>query len=302
MNKIKEYLHYAYQSWIAIFVATIGFIGSLIAFIPQFTLSTTHSKIIALLLCLGLSIIVTLVVKPMKNVVENLSVDDIFFDTDTSSKILFPYQEKYLKPINVIANSYYGNVNPDLSVLRKWYEKNPYCLITLADSHNAIIGYYDILPLEETFAEKFITGSVTESNIESNVILSPKEMKNAKYIYFAGVAVKDYDNHRNRIYSGQLIYSAFIYLKKFYDLENGVTILAIATTNCGERLLQKLGYTLECSKYNRKDETDLYIKKVTLETIEKDRDRLALITNKIDYRSIITAFNENQKNSRDIKN
>lgn len=173
MNKLKEYLRVTYQSWIAIFVTTVGFVGSLIVFIPEFSLESGYSKIVALVFCVVLSVIFTLIAKPIKDVVENLTVDDIVFDSTSASKILFPYEERFLKPINVIANRYYGNSNPDLYILKQWYEKNPYCLITLADNHNSIIGYYDILPLEEKFAKNIIAGNVTESDINSTVILSP---------------------------------------------------------------------------------------------------------------------------------
>lgn len=301
MNSTWEYLKAIYKSWIAIFATTVGFVASLTLFIPEVTLTTSYSKFIALLFCFFLSVIVTLIAKPVSEVVENITVDDIVFDTNASSKILFPYQEKFLKPINVIANSYYGDRNPDLELLKQWYEKNPYVLITLADSHNTIIGYYDILPLEDNFAIEFIDGKVTENDIKSCHILTPKQMKNAKYIYFAGVAVKDYAKQRNKIYSGQLIYSAFIYLNHFYNLEKEITMFAIASTKCGEKLLQGLEYSLESSKHNRKDETDLYLKKINKQSIERDKDELALITNKIDYSSIIKASDDRNRNEKHSK-
>lgn len=289
MNTLKEYLKATYKSWIAIFSTTIGFGASIILFIPEVSLNTTYSKIIALLFCIILSVVITLITKPVKYVIENFNVDDLVLDINTSTKILFPYQEKYLKPINIIANSYYGDRNPDLTILKQWYGRNPYTLITLVDKYNTILGYYDILPLEDNFAKDFIAGRVTEEDIRSRHILTPKQMRNAKYLYFAGVAIKDYTKQRNKIYSGQLIYSAYIYLNNFYDLDREIIMFAIAATNCGEKLLKGLDYSLESSRHNRKDKTDLYLKKVTKQTIEKDRNDLALITNKIDYSEIIKA-------------
>ena len=156
MNNFKEYLKAVYKSWIAIFSTTIGFGASIILFIPEVSLNTPYSKIIALFFCLVLSVAITLITKPVKYIVENFTVDDLVFDTNTSTKILFPYQEKFLKPINIIANSYYGDINPDLTLLKQWYGKNPYTLITLADKHNTILGYYDILPLEDNFAKDLL--------------------------------------------------------------------------------------------------------------------------------------------------
>lgn len=297
MSYLKEYLKVTYKNWIAIFATTIGFGASIILFIPELSLASSQSKLIALLLCFILSGVITLIVNPIKDVINNLTVDDIVFDKSASSKILFPYQEKFLKPINIIANTYYGDTNPNLISLKSWYEKNPYTLITLADKNNNIIGYYDILPLEEEFAIDFIEGRVQERDIMGKHILSPKQMKHAKYLYFAGVAVKDYTLQRNKIYSGQLIYSAFIYLNHFYNLDKEISMFAIASTKCGEKLLKGLNYSLESSKHNRIDETDLYLKKITKQSIEEDRNDLSLITNKIDYSSILTAYNEHKNNS-----
>jgi len=275
-----------FRSWLAIFVATVGFIGSLVVFIPEFSLDGTYSKVMTLAVCFFLSVIVTLISKPMSEVVENLKIEDIVFDVNSSSRILFPYEEKLLKPINAIANSYYGSINPDQATIKAWYEKNPCVLVALADKNNSIVGYYDILPLVDSFAKEFIDGKACESDIRAEHILPPRQMKNAKYIYFAGVAVKDYDNQRNRIYSGQLLYSVFIYLGHFYDLENEIEMLALASSRSGERILKKLGYVLENSRYNRSDKTDLYSKVINRRIVEHDRERLALITNKIDYKNL----------------
>jgi len=282
MHTLREYIKVTYKNWITIFSTTIGFGASIVLFIPEFSLNTAYSKIIALLFCFILSVVITLITKPVKSVIEKFTVDDLVFDINTSTKILFPYQEKFLKPINVIANSYYGDNNPELTLLKQWYRRNPYTLITLADKNSVILGYYDILPLEDNFAKDFIAGKVTENDIKSSNILTPKQMRNARYLYFAVVAIKDYTKQRNKIYSGQLIYSAYIYLNNFYDLDQDIIMFAIAATKCGEKLLKGLDYSLESSKHNRKDNTDLYLKKVSKVIIEKYRDELALITNKID--------------------
>jgi hypothetical protein len=286
MEVILEYIKYSYKKWILVFVAVTGFYTSVITVMPQISIVSNIEKIAVLFLIFFTTIVICLLLYLIRDFVENLPIDDLLFEPNCNTKILFPYNVKYLKAINRIANSYYKDFNPNIKILKSWYEKNPFTLITLADRNSKIIGYYDILPLKDEFAKKFIKGDVTESNIISEVILTKDKMKDANYIYFAGVAIKDYTQNKNRIYSGQLLYTAFIYLKKFYNLDNDKVIFATATTKCGEVLLKRLGFTLESNKNDRLDKTDLYTLKINSNTIESARDEIAVISSKIDYSSI----------------
>lgn len=287
MEVILEYIKYSYKKWILVFVAVTGFYTSVITILPQISITTNIEKI-AVLTSIGFTtVLICLFLYPIKDFVENLPIEDLLFEPNCNTKILFPYNIKYLKSINRIANSYYKDYNPNIKILKSWYEKNPYTLITLADKNSKIIGYYDILPLKDEFAKKFINGDVTESNIISEVILSKDKMKDANYIYFAGVAIKDYTQNKNRIYSGQLLYTAFIYLKNFYNLNSDKIIFATATTKCGEAILKRLGFALESTKNDRLDKTDLYTLKINSTTIDNARDEIAVISSKIDYSSII---------------
>tara|TARA_R110002020_G_scaffold304725_1_gene520520 strand:- start:1415 stop:2317 length:903 start_codon:yes stop_codon:yes gene_type:complete len=277
-----QYLYKVFPTWIQIFATIVGFTASFIFFLPSIKIEGDLSKLSILILCLVLSTIIVLVIKPINQTIENLPLDQILFNDSYSAKILFPYQEKYLKPLNKIANSYYGKSSASSKYIKSWYEKNPYSLVTLADKNRNIIGYYDMLPLSDEFAHEFISGKKGEKDIRDTHILPVEEMKNANFIYFAGVAIKDHHTQQSKIFSGYLLYTAFLYLKKFYDLNQDKTILAVSATESGKKLLMHLDFDLEDNAINRKDKLDLYSKKFNLQNLESNLEKIIFFGAKID--------------------
>lgn len=286
MKILIEYLRVNLKSWLQIFIATIGFVGSLVVFLPGVQLETTFSKLITLLLCFLLSLAVTFIVKPIRESVENLPLEELLFTEDCAAKVLFPYKEKYLKPLHAIAKTYYGKASASEKYLKTWYEKNPFILVTLADKNKQIVGYYDILPLYKSFAVKLIDGKVSEKDIRNVHILPKEEMAKAEYLYFAGVAIKNQHSQQSKIFAGYLLYSAYVYLKKYYDLSTDKKIFATAATKAGKQLLIHLNYSLECSKLNRKDKLDLYMKTVNKNNIEENMEKIIFFGTKVDFREL----------------
>lgn len=289
MNILIKYTRAIFRSWIQVFIATVGFVASLILFLPGLQLDTAHLKITALLICFLLSVVVVIIMKPVRQVVESLPLNEILFLEEYSAKILFPYKEKYLKPLNAIASSYYGKSSASARYIKTWYEKNPYTLVTLADKQKNIIGYYDMLPLLDEFAINFIDGIVCEKDIRAFHIIPKEEMRNAGYIYFAGVAIKNQHTQQSKMFAGYLLYSAFLYLKKFYDLKTDKIIFATAATESGKRLLTHLDFKLENSKLNRKDKLDLYAKGINESNIDQHLEKVISFGAKIDFSELENA-------------
>ena len=282
MNTLFEYVRQAFVTWVATLVGTVGFITSVVDLVPGLELKTATAKVLTGLVCFIVSIIVTLIIKPFRKTVENLPLHGLLFSDNCCAKILFPFKDKYLKSINKIANGYYGKSNANIQIVKAWYAKNPLVVVTLADRHNKIIGYYDILPLKDDFAREFIEGRVTEKEILPSHILPPEEMSVANYLYFAGVAVKDIDEQRNKMFGGYLLFSAYVYLNKYYDLSTDRIIFAVAATKCGEVILKHLGYSIETSGDTRKDDMDLYLKTINRKSIDDAKDKLNLLDKKLD--------------------
>ena len=108
-------------------------------------------------------------------------------------------------------------------------------------------------------------------------------MKSTEYIYIGGVSVKDQLTQTGKKHGAILIYSALLYLEIFYDLTQPKNIYAIAATECGKNLLEKLGFQIESDESNRKDRLDLYSRLITKDEIMAYKKKFAFCEDKCDY-------------------
>lgn len=123
-----------------------------------------------------------------------------------------------------------------------------------------MVGYFDILPLKNDFAQKLIKGEVGENDIRAENILAMHEIKNAEYIYFAGIAVQNTNCGKGYIHGTYLLASAVKYIKLLYENTNLKKILTIPTSECGLKIANHLNFSLEREGSMRKDGYDLYTK------------------------------------------
>lgn len=281
------FIRQVYKQWFLLFAATIGLASGILTIFPLQQKSSLTNLII-FGICFLVSVIATLIIYQVKHIPD----DEIWMLEEPRDKptIAFPYQKAYLKAANSLARSHYGKSSINYDIVRKWYEKNPFAMTILTDSHNKFVGYFDILPLKTDFGKDLISGNVKEKDIRHYDILSPDQMSNTEYIYVAGVSVKDQLTQTGRKHGAILIYAAMVYLETFYDLSTPKKIYAIAATECGKNILQKLGFNIETDETNRKDRLDLYSRTVTKTEIDNYRRKFAFCDDKFDYSSYIKAL------------
>lgn len=287
MQFIFYFIRQVYKQWFLLFGATIGLASGILTIFPLPEKSGT-SNFIVFGICFLVSVVATLIIYQIKHIPD----DEIWMLEEPRDKptIAFPYQKAYLKAANSLARSHYGKSSINYDVVRKWYEKNKFALTILTDSHNKFVGYFDILPLENDFGKDLINGTVKEKDIRHYDILPPDQMRNTEYIYFAGVSVKDQLTQTGRKHGAILIYAALVYLETFYDLSQPKKIYAIAATDCGKNLLEKLGFNIETDETNRKDKMDLYSRTITKIEVDSYRSKFAFCEDKFDYSSYTKAL------------
>jgi len=282
MRYIIYFIKQVYKQWFLFFAATIGLASGILTIFP-IPEKSNFTNLIILSICLFISVIATLILYQLKHIPD----EEIWMLETPRDKptLVFPYQKTYLKAANSLARSHYGKSSIDYDIVRKWYEKNPLILTILTNSHNKFVGYFDILPLRPDFAKDLIEGTIKEKDIRHYDILPPEEMRNAEYIYFAGVSVKDQLTQTGRKHGAILIYAAMVYLETFYDLTNPKKIYAIAASTCGKNILEKLNFQIETDETNRKDKLDLYSRVISKENIDNYRKQFAFCDDKFDYSS-----------------
>lgn len=290
---MRKYLYYAknyFLKLLLIFLSVFGLIGtsaSLLFSLPQ----SSSQFCLLILFCFIISIAILLIIYPIKKFVQPFDPkDDWLYNNKEKFKILFPYNSKYLKPANRIAKLYYGKEFTNENVVKSWYNKNPYTLSILANEQNKIIGYFDILPLNEMHSDKFINGQMVEKDIRPKHILSVEEMKQCRTVYIAGIAVEQNCGEVIKTFGGVLIYALITHIKCFYTHKEGIKLLALPVTDCGKKLLTKYNFKIETEAMVRKDKTDLLSKILTNTEIDKLLRDLKVLDQKID----LSAYFDNQ--------
>ncbi|HRG42916.1 MAG TPA: hypothetical protein PKY97_00570 [Saprospiraceae bacterium] len=280
MRFLLYFIKQVYKQWFLIFAAIIGIVSGVLTIFPIPSGSST-TNIIVFTFCLVISVFITLIIYQIKHIPdEEMWMLEI---PREKPSIIFPYKKEYLKAASSLARSHYGKNSVSYETCRKWYEQNPLTLTVLADSHNKFVGYFDIIPLVPSFGRDLVSGTVMEKDIKPIDILPPNKMRDAEYIYIAGISVKDQLSQLGKKHGAILIYSTFIYLERFYDLSKPKKLFAIAATECGKNILEKLNFYVESDESNRKDGLDLYSRIITKDEIVSYRLQFDFCDNKFDY-------------------
>ena len=209
----------------------------------------------------------------------HLPVDDILpDDVETFRKLSLrcPCDIRLTEQVASLAQYWYK----DESISPDKYEplrvKNPYILASLTSAQGDFLGYFDVIPLKDSFAELFMQGRVTEKEITHEDIFANNELSLCNYVYISGLAVKTPDTAEGRRNAYILVWGILKYLEHFYGSANPIA-LASATTSEGERLLQKFKLDLISELDRRTDKHNMYALALSQEEIAK---RLACL---LDY-------------------
>lgn len=144
--------------------------------------------------------------------------------------------------------------------------KNPNILVCLTGVNGDLLGYFDVLPLKESFAEFFLRGNITEWEITHEDILAAHEIRYCKYVFISGLAVWDPDSYVDQQNASILVWGLLKYLNHFYSPAKPLA-LASAATKEGEDLLKKFGLGVGCQAAGRMDKRNMYTGPVTREEI-----------------------------------
>lgn len=186
--------------------------------------------------------------------------EEVFPDAEkVDGKALLEVPTPYhmLVVANKHAQAVYGSDGLALADVEKWWKQNPFVEAVLRSESGDYLGYFDILPLTESGANLVESGKTTEREIPLECILPPTEMRSAKTLYWAGIAVKEAGTEIGKTRTAELIYGLVSYIKHYYG-DAPRRVLALATTRQGECLLKGLGARIVCAGEARKDRHNLY--------------------------------------------
>lgn len=212
-----------------------------------------------------------------ESVPQLLSVPDILerdFDEDAKTRVVCPCDLRLSAQAKELAHDcFMGNSTIAPDVFEQLRVKNPFILACLVDGTGELLGYFDVIPLRETFARAFLTGLVGEEQMTHEDVLSPGAMRSCEYLYLSGIAVKNAATYTGRRNANIMVWAYLRYLEHFYSSSNA-TAFAVAVTKAGGDLLRRFRLHQEAGAASRKDKYRLYSIAMSREEIEKRIDCL----------------------------
>lgn len=158
---------------------------------------------------------------------------------------------------NKHAQGLYGRDAMRYNEIENWWRRNPFVEVVLRSEYGEYLGYFDILPLTQEVSKRLESGEIDEREIKPEQILEPQQMKEAKTLYLAGIAVKNAGTELGKVRAAEL-FCGLVSYTRFYYGDAPRRILALAATPSGERILKGIKAKIVCSAAIRKDRHDLY--------------------------------------------
>jgi hypothetical protein len=186
--------------------------------------------------------------------------EDVILDIDSQDGRTFveaPAPRGMLAVANKHARELYGRDAMRYNEVENWWKRNPFVEVVLRSECGEYLGYFDVLPLTEEASRSLESGEIGEREIKPEQILGPKQMKKAKTLYLAGIAVKNAGTELGKARAGKL-FCGLVEYTRFYYGDTPRHILALAATPSGERILKGIKAKIACPGTVRKDQHNLY--------------------------------------------
>lgn len=253
----------------------IGFWGTFLAVLalPSAILQLlgTHFSISLTVLLVLFALSFSAVVNRNRWKTRHLPVEDIVpDDIEAAGKMTLccPCDLKLANQVGLLAQYHYGGA----SISPVYYEplrvKNPYILACLLGPQGDFLGYFDVIPLKESFATLFLQGRVAEKDMTHEDIFAPEEMHLCKHVYISGVAVRDPGAYAGRRNAHILVWGLLKYLDYFYSATKPYAF-ASAVTADGEKLLRSFKLQMVSEAGRRSDGHPIYALTLTHDEIVK---------------------------------
>lgn len=230
--------------WGIAFASGVGALSGLVALLPRLDLNVARSVLILLSCALGATIYAAGKTRRIHLPVDELAPPGL--SPGQFMTVAVECNRALLAQVHELANYIYGVDVPPIPFERyeQWLSVNCNILACLLDQNQRAIGYFDVLPLDVDFAERFVQGEVGEQDIRQEHILPPDGARHCKYLYLAGFAIADPGTPAGGRHASCLLWALRRYLERFYHPFDNKQLIAIGATPEGERILQRYNFQL----------------------------------------------------------
>ncbi len=234
-------------NWLIAFTSGVGALSAIVALLPAVRFDILRSAFV-LFGCATLAAVYAYVrSQPMHLPVEEVAPAGL--SAGQHMEAVTGCNRSLVAQAHALAERAYGSVTPiPRERYEQWLMVNCNILVCLLDRSRRVVGYFDVLPLRDDFAEFLICGDVDELKIRREHVLNPEAAKGCKYLYLAGFAVLDPKTAAGGRRASYLLWALKRYLECFYQPLSSKQLLAVAATVEGEKILQRYNFQFaECA-------------------------------------------------------
>jgi hypothetical protein len=232
----------------ATFVAILGIASAVL------TITGRHFEFLGSLALAAAALIMSCLLHIRRLIAPLVAVDDVLaFDIDDNlqTRVHCPCDLKLsIEAKQLARHCYAASVTIDPDTFEQFRVKNPYILACMTDHDGEFLGYFDAIPLRETFARPFLQGIVTEEQITHEDVLRFEEAESCKYLFISGT-------HAGRRSASMLVWALLKYIDQFYG-SGRPFVFALAATKAGDELLQRFKLERQTNSTGRIDKYKLY--------------------------------------------
>lgn len=145
------------------------------------------------------------------------------------------------------------------NVLKEWYNSNPTGFSVIRMKNGQKIGHIDLLPVRPATFSAFVEGQIIEKDIRGDSLYSPADRDLIRDLYVESVIVLPPKGYSNAPAVLCILREFGGLVQRVCDPQKVERVYAIAASNSGKRLLQRLGFDLIARGDKRADGHDLFV-------------------------------------------
>jgi hypothetical protein len=240
--------------WV-VFAGILGFTSTALSLVDKH-LSWAQAVALALF-----SFAVALIASRKQILEAQLSVDDVLPEDighAVGTRVECPCSRGVVQNASRLAQDCYGT---HFTISATTYDaiwlKNPEILAALVNEEGSLLGYFDVIPLKDAFAQLFIEGRVTEDQLRHDDVCAMSEREHCKYLFIAGLAVWSPESFSGRRNASMLVWALLRYLEHYYGSIQPLAF-AVAATKEGYDILRRFKLKLTTEGANRPDKFRVY--------------------------------------------
>lgn len=159
-------------------------------------------------------------------------------------------------------------------LVEQWRQKNNKIFVCVLDESNTVIAAFGVIPLSDEIATVFTRGDIIEREIRADDILDSNAMKSCSTLYISGVVVRGHGSMAGNLSTVKLLWVMAQYLKQLYGTQQKRTLYALALTDRGENLLQRLGFRTYTPATRRRDNHNMYFLELTQQNLDRIEEKV----------------------------